>query len=198
MLNEYNVNDHLTERLELENLISNLIKLVGEDPNREGLKKTPLRVSKMYYELLSGYEQKLNEIVNGALFDVSYGDNEMIAVDSIPYNSMCEHHMLPFFGRAHIAYIPSEKIIGLSKIPRIVDMYSKRLQVQERMTNQIADALEFVLKPLGVMVFVEGEHTCASIRGVKKHGVSMKTTAIRGAFRDNKELRDDFFRILGK
>ena len=170
---------------------------VGEDPNREGLLDTPVRVAKAYEELLEGYSQDIVEIVNGALFDVTYGDKEIILVEGIEYSSMCEHHMLPFTGKAHVAYIPSEKIIGLSKIPRIVDMYAKRLQVQERLTNQIADAVDNILKPKGVFVLVEGEHSCASLRGVKKHHANMKTSSIRGTFKNYQE-RTEFYAMLSR
>ena len=174
-----------------------LIQL-GEDPEREGLQRTPHRVAKMYAELLEGYTQDLNTLVNSALFDVSYGTDEMVVVADIEYNSMCEHHMLPFTGKASVAYIPRDKVIGLSKIPRIVDMFAHRLQIQERMTNEIADAIDDVLDATGVMVMVEGEHSCAHLRGVKKHGVNMVTTAQRGAFREDRELRNEFYRLIGR
>ncbi len=181
----------------LERAVSQILTCVGEDPEREGLKNTPQRVARMYGELLGGYAMDLETLVNGARFDVSYGDNEMVVAQEIEYASMCEHHMLPFVGKAHVAYTPGEKVIGLSKIPRIVDMFARRLQVQERLTNDIADALEAAIAPAGVMVVLEGEHSCASLRGVKKHGMSMKTTATRGDFRMKPELRQEFFRLLG-
>ena len=171
---------------------------LGEDPNRDGLRRTPHRVAKMYGELLEGYTQSLEKIVNGALFEASYGEGEMVVIADIEYNSMCEHHMLPFVGKAHIAYIPRDRVIGLSKIPRIVDMYAHRLQIQERLTNEIADAISEVLDPRGVMVVVEGEHSCARLRGVKKHGVNMVTTAQRGAFREDRDLRNEFYRLTGR
>lgn len=175
-----------------------MLELLGEDPSREGLAKTPHRVAKMYQELLEGYKQDIEQIVNGALYDVDISENEMIIIDNITYNSLCEHHMLPFIGKAHVAYIPNSKILGLSKIPRIVDVYAKRLQVQERMTNQIADAIVEVVDPKGVMVFLEGNHSCSALRGVKKYGVNMRTTASRGQFVDNKDLRKEFFSLIKK
>ena len=174
-----------------------LIQL-GEDPEREGLQRTPHRVAKMYAELLEGYTQDLNTLVNGALFDVSHGTDEMVVVADIEYNSMCEHHMLPFSGTVSVAYIPGDKVIGLSKIPRIVDMFAHRLQIQERMSNEIADAIVTALDPAGVMVMVEGEHSCARLRGVKRHGVNMITTAQRGTFREDRELRSEFYRLIGR
>lgn len=171
---------------------------VGEDPDREGLVRTPERVAKMYGELLEGYQQDLDAVINGALFDASYNQGEMVVVADIDYASMCEHHLLPFSGKAHVAYIPGEKVVGLSKIPRIVDMFARRLQMQERLTNEIADALSQALEPAGVMVLLEGQHSCASLRGVEKHGVNMITTARRGAFRENDALRDEFYRQIGK
>ena len=166
------------------------LESVGEDPEREGLRRTPLRVAQMYDELLAGYTTDLNSLINNALFDVNY--DEMIVVKNIEYFSFCEHHMLPFFGLAHVAYIPREKVIGLSKIPRIVDMDARRLQVQERMTQQIADTIREVLKPIGVAVVVEGSHMCAMMRGVKKEHSRMITSALRGSFKDNDKTRAEF------
>jgi GTP cyclohydrolase I len=182
----------------IEGLARQMLVELGEDPNRDGLRRTPRRVAKMYAELLEGYTQNLEKIVNGALFEAAYGEGEMVVVADIEYHSMCEHHMLPFVGKAHIAYIPRDRVIGLSKIPRIVDMFAHRLQIQERMTNEIADAIGEVLNPLGVMALVEGEHSCARLRGVKKHGVNMVTTAQRGAFRDDRDLRNEFYRLIGR
>ena len=182
----------------IEAHVRQILVELGEDPSRDGLRRTPRRVAKMYGELLEGYAQKLDKIVNGALFEASYGDGEMVVVADIEYNSMCEHHMLPFVGKAHIAYVPRDRVIGLSKIPRIVDMFAHRLQIQERLTNEIADAIGEVLDPLGVMVVVEGEHSCARLRGVKKHGVNMVTTAQRGAFREDRDLRSEFYRLIGR
>ena len=182
----------------VEQAVYQILTNLGEDPERDGLKGTPQRVARMYAEMLEGYAQDTNTLVNGALFDVEYGEGEMVVVGDIPFSSMCEHHMLPFTGKAHVAYVPTDKIIGLSKIPRILDMYAHRLQVQERLTNQVADALQDVLNPLGVMVVVEGQHSCASLRGVKKHGVNMTTTAQRGKFREEPRLREEFYRLIGK
>ena len=185
-------------RRAIEDAVRQILIHVGEDPDRDGLLRTPYRVAKMYGELLEGYTQDLKTAVNGALFDVEYGDDDMIVVADIEYNSLCEHHMLPFVGKAHVAYIPRKKIVGLSKIPRIVDMFARRLQVQERMTHEIADALVEALDPVGVMVVVEGQHMCGALRGVKKHGVNMITTARRGAFEHSRELRDEFYRLIGR
>jgi GTP cyclohydrolase I len=179
----------------IENAIRQVLINVGEDPERNGLLKTPHRVAKMFSELLEGYTRNLSTIVNGALYDADYGQ-EVIIVDDIEYNSMCEHHMLPFTGKAHIAYIPNEKIIGLSKLPRIVDMFSKRLQVQERLTNQIADAIEEVVNPKGIIVVLDGHHMCASLRGVKKTTVNMRTLATRGLYKESKTLRSEFFELI--
>lgn len=182
----------------IKGAVSEILCAVGEDPNRDGLLRTPHRVAKMYGELLEGYTQDLETIVNGALFDVEYGEGEMVVVADIEYSSMCEHHMLPFIGKAHVAYIPRDKIIGLSKIPRIVDMFARRLQVQERLTNEVADAIVEALDPAGVMVVIEGQHSCASLRGVEKHGLNMVTTAQRGEFHTNPGLREEFYRLIGK
>jgi GTP cyclohydrolase I len=171
---------------------------VGEDIEREGLVNTPGRVARAYTELLEGYTQNVETVINGAMFDVEYGDGEMIVVSDIEYDSMCEHHMLPFSGKAHVAYIPNQKVVGLSKIPRIVDMFARRLQVQEQLTNQIADALNDHLDAAGVMIVLEGHHSCASLRGVKKHGVNMLTTAKRGMFKTDPAIRDEYYRLIGK
>jgi GTP cyclohydrolase IA len=167
-----------------------VIKAVGEDPDREGLINTPDRVSRMYAELLSGYSVDPAKIINGALFNVDY--DEMVLVRDIEFYSLCEHHMLPFLGRAHVAYLPKGKVIGLSKIPRIVDMYARRLQVQERMTRQIADVIQTTLEPYGVAVVVEAVHLCSMMRGVKKHDARMTTSAMHGAFRANLATRQEF------
>jgi GTP cyclohydrolase IA len=167
-----------------------IIKAVGENPDREGLINTPDRVSRMYAELLSGYSSDPDKIINGALFHVDY--DEMVLVRDIEFYSLCEHHMLPFLGRAHVAYLPKGKVIGLSKIPRIVDMYARRLQVQERMTRQIADLLQQTLQPQGVAVVVEAVHMCSMMRGVKKHDARMTTSAMHGAFRANLATRQEF------
>lgn len=182
----------------IESAVRQVLIGVGEDPDRDGLIGTPDRVARMYEELLEGYGQAVEEVINGALFDVEYDSGEMVTVAEIPYTSMCEHHMLPFVGTAHVAYIPRDRVVGLSKIPRVVDMFARRLQIQERMTNEIAEALEAALDPLGVMVVLEGQHSCAALRGVKKHGVNMLTTAKRGRFREDRGLVDEFYRQIGR
>ncbi len=173
-----------------------IIKAVGEDPEREGLRNTPDRVSRMYAELLSGYSTDPEQIINRALFDINY--DEMVLVRDIEFYSLCEHHMLPFIGRAHVAYLPKGKVIGLSKIPRIVDMYARRLQVQERMTRQIADLLQQILAPQGVAVVVEAMHLCSMMRGVKKHDARMTTSAMHGAFRANLATREEFLNNISR
>ncbi|HEX5836269.1 MAG TPA: GTP cyclohydrolase I FolE [Anaerolineales bacterium] len=185
--------EYLAESIDLDTvrqLTYDLLKAVGEDPDREGLKNTPDRVARMYTELLSGYSMDPERIINGALFNITY--DEMVLVRDIEFYSLCEHHMLPFIGRAHVAYLPAGKVIGLSKIPRIVDMYARRLQVQERMTRQIADILQATLEPQGVAVVVEGMHLCSMMRGVRKHDARMTTSAMHGAFRANLATRQEF------
>jgi len=167
-----------------------MIKAFGEDPEREGLNNTPKRVARMYPELLAGYHTDPQKLVNDAIFHVSY--DEMVIVRDIEFYSLCEHHLLPFIGRAHVAYLPSGKVIGLSKIPRIVDMYARRLQVQERMTRQIADFINDLLQPRGVAVVVEALHLCAMMRGVRKHDARMTTSAMLGGFRTNSATRQEF------
>ena len=178
----------------IEKATKNILKAVGEDAEREGLLKTPNRVARMYDELLSGYRTDPNKLINGALFDVEYSD--MVIVRDIEFSSLCEHHMLPFIGRVHVAYIPQKKVIGLSKIPRIVDMFARRLQVQERMTRQIADFINEVLDPMGVAVVAEGVHMCSLMRGVKKQQSSMTTSAMLGTFRENSTTRGEFMAHL--
>ena len=170
--------------------ISTILEAVGEDPTRSGIADTPSRVARMYDELLSGYKTDPVELLNNALFDVEY--DEMVVVKDIDFYSMCEHHMLPFYGHASVGYIPEDKVIGLSKIPRIVDMFARRLQVQERMTQQIATFLEELIRPRGVAVVVEASHLCAAMRGVKKQRTRMLTSAMLGAFRDNPSTRAEF------
>jgi len=172
------------------------LEAVGEDPTREGLLKTPNRVARMYDELLSGYRTDPNKLINGALFEVDYSD--MVIVRDIEFSSLCEHHMLPFIGRVHVAYIPRKKVIGLSKIPRIVDMFARRLQVQERMTRQIAEFINEVLDPMGVAVVAEGVHMCSMMRGVKKAESSMTTSAMLGTFRENSVTRGEFMEHLAR
>ena len=174
--------------------INTLLSSIGEDPNRQGLQGTPDRIARMYTEIFDGYRTDPDKLINDALFDVSY--NEMVIVKDIAYTSMCEHHMLPFFGRAHVAYIPNGKVIGLSKIPRVVDMFSHRLQLQEKLTSQIADFLETALEPLGVAVVVEGLHLCSMMRGVKKASARMVTSAMRRNFLNNQRTRSEFLEHL--
>lgn len=174
----------------VSNLVQNLLVELGEDPEREGLKRTPERVSRMFGELLSGYQKNIEELVNGAIFESDYKDT--VLVRNIEFYSMCEHHMLPFYGRAHVAYLPDGKIIGLSKIPRLVDMFARRLQVQERMTQEIAITLNEIIKPKGVAVLVEGAHMCAMMRGVKKENASMVTQTMLGMFETDQRYRSEF------
>ncbi len=176
--------------------VHSLLQAVGEKPEREGLKNTPDRVARMYSELLSGYGTDPAKIINGALFNINY--DEMVLVRDIEFYSLCEHHMLPFLGRAHVAYLPAGKVIGLSKIPRMVDMYARRLQVQERMTRQIADFLQEFLAPQGVGVVVEAVHLCSMMRGVKKHDARMTTSAMHGAFRANLATRQEFLENISR
>lgn len=171
-----------------------ILDAVGEDPDREGLLGTPDRVARMYDEVLAGYRTDPYELLNNALFEVEY--DEMIIVKDIEFFSLCEHHMLPFFGRAHVAYIPNKKVIGLSKIPRIVEMYARRLQIQERMTRQIADLIQELLNPQGVAVVVEGSHMCSMMRGVKKEHARMVTSAMLGGFRTSFKTRNEFMNHL--
>lgn len=178
----------------VEDAVRVLLKSYGEDPDREGLHDTPGRVRRMYAELLQGYTVDPEALINGAIFDEPHDD--MIVVRDIEYSSLCEHHMLPFLGHAHVAYIPGRRIIGLSKIPRIVDMYARRFQVQERMTGQIADFLMDVLQPRGVAVVVDGVHLCSLMRGVRKHDSSMTTSALRGLFRKDARTRAEFMAHL--
>jgi GTP cyclohydrolase IA len=186
-------NPEWKENFDQESIKAAILKVliaIGEDPNREGLKNSPMRVARMYAELLAGYNTNPVALVNGAIFEVSY--DEMVIVRDIEFYSMCEHHLLPFMGRVHVAYIPNGKVIGLSKIPRIVDMFAQRLQVQERMTRQIADFIRDVLKPKGVAVVVEALHLCTMMRGVRKHDARMTTSAMHGAFRANPATRQEF------
>ena len=180
----------------IEESVRTLLTNVGEDPDREGLQRTPDRVARMYDELLSGYHTDPVKMINDALFTVDY--SEMVIVKDIDYYSMCEHHMLPFYGKVHVAYIPNGKVIGLSKIPRIVEMFARRLQVQERMTEQIADFINEVVQPQGVAVVAEGVHMCSMMRGVKKANASMITSAIRGTFKDDPKTRAEFMDHIGR
>ena len=173
-----------------------ILAAIGEDPEREGLLRTPERIGRMYAELTAGYRQDPVALINEALFTVEYDD--MVLVRDIEFFSLCEHHMLPFMGRAHVAYIPDGKVIGLSKIPRIVDMFAQRLQVQERMTRQIADFLCSTLEPLGAGIVVEALHLCSMMRGVKKHDARMTTSAMVGSFRSNPATRQEFLDSISR
>lgn len=175
---------------EVRQAVLRILKAVGENPERDGLQRTPERVARMYSELLSGYLIDPETVVNGAIFDVKY--DEMVIVRDIEFYSLCEHHMLPFIGRVHVAYLPAGKVLGLSKIPRIVDLFARRLQVQERMTRQIADMIRDLLQPQGVAVVVEALHLCMMMRGVRKHNARMTTSAMHGAFRTNLATRQEF------
>jgi len=174
----------------IEQAVAQMLAAFGEKPDRPGLADTPERVARMYGELLSGYREDPFQIVNGAIFEETY--DEMVLVRDIEFYSLCEHHMLPFIGRAHVAYFPNGRVIGLSKIPRIVDLFARRLQIQERMTRQIADLINALLTPHGVAVVVEGLHLCSMMRGVHKHDSRMTTSAMLGAFRNNLATREEF------
>lgn len=178
------------ERQQIEEAVKAILVSVGEDPRREGLLNTPQRVARMYGELLAGYATDPVALVNGALFQAEY--DEMVVVRDIEFSSLCEHHLLPFIGHAHVAYIPKGKIIGLSKIPRIVDMFARRLQIQERLTRQIADFLTDAVEPQGVGVVVEALHMCSSMRGVKKAQARMVTSAMVGVFKRDPRTRGEF------
>jgi len=177
-------------------LVRKMIALIGEDPEREGLKKTPERYEKALKFLTSGYHQNVDHLLNGATFSVCY--DEMVVVKDIEFFSLCEHHLLPFFGKAHVAYLPSKKVIGLSKVARLVNMYARRLQIQERLTSQIAHALEEKIAPQGVGVIIEARHLCMQMRGVEKQHGQAVTSAMLGAFRENKQTRDEFLALVGK
>ena len=180
----------------IEKSVAMILKAIGEDPDREGLVNTPKRVAKAYSELLEGYRIDLVKLLNNATFAVDYDD--MVIIRDIEFYSLCEHHMLPFLGRVHVAYLPDGKVIGLSKIPRIVDMFARRLQVQERMTRQIADLLDELLHPRGVAVVIEAMHLCSMIRGVRKHDSRMTTSAMLGAFRTREATRNEFLNHISR
>jgi GTP cyclohydrolase I len=178
----------------MQDLIRQLLGSLGEDPSREGLRDTPKRVEKAYKFLTSGYDVDIKALINNALFTVDY--SEMVIVKDIDFYSLCEHHMLPFFGKCHVAYLPSEKVIGLSKIPRIVDAFSRRLQVQERLTNQIAEIILDTINPLGVGVVMEGTHLCMAMRGVEKQNSYAVTSAMLGTFRTDARTRSEFLTLI--
>ncbi len=174
--------------------VRELIKLIGEDPNREGLRKTPERFEKAFKFLTSGYHQNVDHVLNGATFSVAY--DEMVIVKDIEFFSLCEHHILPFFGKAHVAYLPDKRVLGLSKVARLVNMFARRLQIQERMTSQIAQAIQEKLEPQGVGVIIEAQHLCMQMRGVEKQCGQAVTSAMLGAFRHNKQTRDEFLALI--
>ena len=178
----------------IEELIKELLIQIGEDPQREGIIRTPERVAKAWQFLAKGYNQDLDDLINNAVFNEDY--DEMVTIKSIDFFSLCEHHLLPFFGKAYVAYIPDGKIIGLSKVPRIVDMFSRRLQVQERMTQQIAETLNDALSPKGVAVVLEGEHMCMQMRGVEKQNSITSTSFMTGVFREDSKTRREFLNII--
>jgi GTP cyclohydrolase I len=178
----------------MEKIVHDMLKALGEDPQREGLQKTPQRVAEAWKFMTKGYHQNAEEVINGAIFEAE--SHHMVIVKDIEIYSMCEHHMLPFFGRCHIGYIPAGKVIGVSKLARLADMFARRLQIQERLTNQIADALMHHLKPLGVGVVIEAQHLCMMMRGVEKQNSFMITSAVLGAFRDSLSTRTEFLKLL--
>jgi GTP cyclohydrolase I len=178
----------------MQDLVRNLLVHLGEDPDREGLANTPKRVERSLRFLTSGYGADIDDVLNDALFTVDY--SEMVIVKDIDFYSLCEHHLLPFFGKCHVAYIPSDKVIGLSKIPRLVDVFSRRLQVQERLTNQIAETIRDKIAPLGVAVVMEATHLCMSMRGVEKQNSMAVTSAMAGVFRDNARTRMEFLELV--
>ncbi len=178
----------------LERLVRSLLKELGEDPGRQGLEKTPSRVAEAMRLFTSGYEMDPLQILNDALFDVEY--DEMVVVRDIDFYSLCEHHLVPFFGRVHVGYIPDGKVVGLSKIPRLVDMYARRLQVQERMTSQIAQSLEQILNPKGVAVVIEAKHLCMMMRGVEKQNSFAISSSLRGEFEGDSKTRAEFMDLI--
>ena len=182
------------DKKKIVDAVSKMLSAIGEDPQREGLLRTPHRVANAYEEILEGYTMDPIKLINGALFTVDY--DEMVVVKDIEFFSLCEHHLLPFFGRAHVAYLPRNKVIGLSKIPRIVDMFAHRLQVQERMTQQIAHFIQETINPLGVGVVIEAQHLCMMMRGIKKEQASMTTSAMLGGFRTRLETRMEFLNMI--
>ncbi len=173
-----------------------MLQSVGENPQRQGLLRTPERFERAFHYLTGGYQQDPDKVLNGAVFDVCY--DEMVVVKDIELYSLCEHHLLPFFGKCHVAYLPDKKVVGLSKIPRLVNMFARRLQIQERLTNQIAQAIQDSVKPLGVGVVIEARHLCMVMRGVEKQNSETVTSAMLGSFRDNLQTRGEFLSLIGR
>ena len=191
------MSDSLIKRrsqVDLESFVKQLLVSLGEDPNRSGLEETPRRVAKALTFFTKGYQENIDDLVNGALFPIEY--DEMVIVRDIDFFSMCEHHLLPFFGKCHVGYIPDKQVVGLSKIPRIVDVYSRRLQVQERLTVQVAETLQEKLKPIGVGVVIEAQHLCMMMRGVEKQNTFAVTSHMLGAFRKQQQTRDEFLKLI--
>ena len=174
--------------------VRNILKAIGEDPDRDGLRRTPERFEKAFRFLTSGYQQDPEKLLNGAMFTVCY--DQMVLVKNIEFYSLCEHHLLPFFGKCHVAYIPDKKVVGLSKIPRLVNMFARRLQIQERLTNQIANSIQQKIVPLGVGVVIEGRHLCMAMRGVEKESSQTVTSAMLGSFKDNPKTREEFLSLV--
>ncbi len=198
-LNLHDLLDEVESSGELENLTMSefyrqLLLEIGEDPDRDGLRRTPERAGKALAELTKGYRMDAKKVLNGALFEVSY--DEMVIVKDIEMFSLCEHHLLPFFGKVHVAYIPTKKVIGLSKVARVVEMFARRLQVQERLTKQIADTIQEAIDPAGVGVVIEARHLCIMMRGIEKQHSSAVTSAMVGAFRDNLQTREEFLSLI--
>src|SRR5205807_1143897 len=195
---ELNLNEDVQHENEesIAELVRTMITRLGEDPNREGLRRTPERFERALRYLTSGYHQDPEKVLNGAMFTTCY--DQMVVVKDIDLFSLCEHHILPFFGKCHVAYIPDKRVVGLSKIPRLVNMYSRRLQIQERLTNQIAQAIQKVIEPLGVGVVIEARHLCMVMRGVEKNRTETITSAMLGAFRENQRTREEFLSLIGR
>jgi GTP cyclohydrolase I len=179
---------------QIEELVTKLLSLLGENPRRDGLLNTPKRVERAFRHFTSGYHQDLDDVLNGALFPIEY--NEMVIVRDIDFYSLCEHHLLPFFGKCHVAYLPNKQIIGLSKLPRLVDIFSRRLQVQERLTQQIAETIQARIEPLGVAVVMEGQHLCMKMRGVEKQNALAVTSAMLGVFKTDYKARGEFLDLI--
>jgi len=178
----------------MNDLIKQILERLGEDPEREGLANTPARAAETYRYLTKGYQENAKDILNGALFDVEY--DEMVVIKNIEVYSLCEHHLLPFFGKCHVGYVPSNKVIGLSKIPRLVDMFARRLQVQERLTQQIAQTIEQYVKPKGVGVIIQAQHLCMMMRGVEKQNIQVTTSSLLGRFRHDQRSRAEFLNLV--